>query len=121
MVKADEGLYFAGQITGVEGYIESTASGFYAAKRLAAKLNGTEFHLDNRSAIGALAAYVSDHRLTKFQPMNVNYGIMAEYTREEAKADGIKRSNKPLRNVKIAERSLRYIDEILNREREENA
>ncbi|MBR6764289.1 MAG: methylenetetrahydrofolate--tRNA-(uracil(54)-C(5))-methyltransferase (FADH(2)-oxidizing) TrmFO [Clostridia bacterium] len=121
MVKADEGLYFAGQITGVEGYIESTASGFYAAKRLAAKLNGTEFHLNNRSAIGALAAYVSDHRLTKFQPMNVNYGIMAEYTREEAKADGIKRSNKPLRNVKIAERSLRYIDEILNREREENA
>ncbi|MBR4867191.1 MAG: methylenetetrahydrofolate--tRNA-(uracil(54)-C(5))-methyltransferase (FADH(2)-oxidizing) TrmFO, partial [Clostridia bacterium] len=95
MVKEDEGLYFAGQITGVEGYIESTASGFYAAKRLAAKLNGTGFYLDNRSAIGALAAYVSDHRLTKFQPMNVNYGIMAEYTREEAKADGIKRSNKP--------------------------
>lgn len=119
MVKGDEGLYFAGQITGVEGYIESTASGFYAARRLAAKINGTEFALDNRSAIGALAAYVSDHRLTKFQPMNINYGIMAEYTREEARADGIKRSNKPLRNVKIAQRSLRYIDEILNKAREE--
>lgn len=112
MVKNDEGLYFAGQITGVEGYVESTASGFYAARRLAAKLTGEDFFLDNRSAIGALAAYVSDHRITHFQPMNVNYGIIAEYTREEARADGIKRGNKALRNLKIAERSLKYIEEL---------
>lgn len=111
MVKEDEGLYFAGQITGVEGYVESTASGFYAARRLASKLTGEEFYLDNRSAIGALASYVSDHRITHFQPMNVNYGIIAEYTREEARADGIKRGNKALRNLKIAERSLKYIEE----------
>ena len=114
MVKDDEGLYFAGQITGVEGYVESTASGFYAARRLAVKLTGEDFYLDNRTAVGALAAYVSDHRITHFQPMNVNYGIIAEYTREEARADGIKRGNKPLRNLKIAERSLRYIASVLH-------
>ena len=117
MVREDEGLYFAGQITGVEGYIESTASGFYAARRLAAKLTGEEFCLDDRTAIGALAGYVSDRRIAHFQPMNVNYGIMREYTREEARADGIKRSNKALRNLKIAERSLRLIDEIVKGEK----
>ena len=110
MVRGDEGLYFAGQITGVEGYIESTASGFYAARRLAAKLTGEDFRLDDRTAIGALAGYVSNPRVARFQPMNVNYGILREYTREEARADGVKRSNKALRNLKIAERSLRLID-----------
>jgi len=109
MVSDDPGLYFAGQITGVEGYIESTSSGFYAARRLASEMLGEDFYLDDRTAIGALAAYVSDKRITSFQPMNVNYGIIREYTREEAKADGIKRGNKALRNQKIAERSLKLM------------
>ena len=118
MVREDDGLYFAGQITGVEGYIESTASGFYAARRLTAKLTGESFLLDDRTAVGALARYVSDSRITHFQPMNINYGILREYTREEARADGIKRSNKALRNLKIAERSLRLIDAIKKGESE---
>ncbi|MBQ1272076.1 MAG: methylenetetrahydrofolate--tRNA-(uracil(54)-C(5))-methyltransferase (FADH(2)-oxidizing) TrmFO, partial [Clostridia bacterium] len=72
-VRNRENLYFAGQITGVEGYIESASSGFVAG--LNAVLGDT-VEFPRETAIGALAHYVSDESITDFQPMNVNFGLL---------------------------------------------
>lgn len=72
-VRNQENLYFAGQITGVEGYIESASSGFVAG------LNAVEadrLNFPRQTAIGALAHYVSDPEITDFQPMNINFGLL---------------------------------------------
>ena len=69
---------FAGQMTGVEGYVESAASGFLAAVAMAAKVQGRELpDFPQTTAIGALGLYVSDERITEFQPMNINFSIIA--------------------------------------------
>ena len=76
-VRGNERLMFAGQITGVEGYVESTASGFLAGVELARRLLGQEpLDFPQETAIGALALYVSREGIGDFQPMNVNFGIM---------------------------------------------
>lgn len=68
---------FAGQFTGVEGYVESTASGFLAGTALALKLLGKELpDFTRETAIGALGYYISDSSVANFQPMNINFGIM---------------------------------------------
>lgn len=72
--KNKKGLFFAGQMTGVEGYLESAASGLVAGINAAAK---EPVIFGRKTAIGALAAYISDENITNFQPMNVNFGIMA--------------------------------------------
>jgi len=72
-VRDRENLYFAGQITGVEGYIESASSGFVAG--LNAVLGDTAV-FPKETAIGSLAHYVSDPSVTEFQPMNVNFGLL---------------------------------------------
>ena len=70
-------LMFAGQITGVEGYVESTASGALAAIELARRLAGKPpADFPPETAIGALALYVSGGSVGDFQPMNVNFGII---------------------------------------------
>ncbi len=70
-------LYFAGQMTGVEGYVESTSSGLVAGVNLARRLLGLSPFLPPPStAIGALAAYVSDERVRTFAPMNANFGLI---------------------------------------------
>lgn len=75
-------IYFAGQITGVEGYVESAASGLIAGRNSALAMSGkSEEHFDNETAIGALAQYVSNESITNFQPMNVNFGIMKDLGR----------------------------------------
>ncbi|MBR1796915.1 MAG: methylenetetrahydrofolate--tRNA-(uracil(54)-C(5))-methyltransferase (FADH(2)-oxidizing) TrmFO [Clostridiales bacterium] len=100
-------IYFAGQITGVEGYIESAASGFLAGLNAAMKLKGlsSEVELNSETVIGAMAAYVSDSAVTKFVPMNANFGIVApmpgRFKGKTAKQD---------KNTAIAERSLARID-----------
>ena len=72
-------LYFAGQITGVEGYVESASSGLLAGRCAAASISGQpEPQYDSTTAIGALASYISNESITNFQPMNVNFGIMKE-------------------------------------------
>lgn len=77
-MKAHPNLYFAGQMTGVEGYVESVASGLYAGLNLGRKLHGLpEVDFTNLTAIGALGHYISDESIKDFQPMNINYGIMA--------------------------------------------
>ena len=70
-------VMFAGQITGVEGYVESAASGCLCAIELANRLQGKPpADFPRETAIGALALYISDESVTDFQPMNVNFGIM---------------------------------------------
>ena len=76
-VKKEARVCFAGQITGVEGYVESTASGFLAAVELARRLEGKPpVDFPQETAVGALARYVSNESVTDFQPMNVNFGII---------------------------------------------
>ena len=70
-------LAFAGQLTGVEGYVESTASGLLAGWALANTLLYRPLpDLPRETAIGALAAYVSDESVVSFQPMNINFGLL---------------------------------------------
>ena len=94
---------FAGQMTGVEGYVESTASGYLAAVSMAAKLQGRPLpDFPRETAIGALAAYISDESIVHFQPMNVNFGIMPPL--------GYRVRGKANKNLAIAQRSLAIID-----------
>ena len=97
---------FAGQMTGVEGYVESAASGYLAAVAMAAKVLGKELpEFSNRTAIGALGLYVSDQRIENFQPMNVNFSIIAPLEQRIRK--------KSEKNLAIANRALAEIDELI--------
>lgn len=76
-LKQDRRIYFAGQMTGVEGYMESAASGILAAKNLLLAANGKEkFVLPEDTMLGALARYISDESVVNFQPMGANMGIL---------------------------------------------
>ena len=76
-LKADPRIAFAGQMTGVEGYVESCASGFLAGVELARRLNGqVPIDFPAETAIGALGLYVSNGSVGDFQPMNINFGII---------------------------------------------
>ncbi len=104
-VKAFPKLFFAGQITGVEGYIESTSSGFVAGVNAAMTALGKDSIVFPRETeIGALASYVSLGGVSSvFQPMNANFGIIAPF---EKKIKGGKR----MRNEAYAARSLEIIE-----------
>ncbi len=99
-------VFFAGQITGVEGYVESTSSGFVAGVN-AARYAMCEELIDfpNITALGALAHYISDQNVVNFQPMNANFGLVANL---EQKVKGGKR----FRNEALANRSIEYINSI---------
>jgi methylenetetrahydrofolate--tRNA-(uracil-5-)-methyltransferase len=95
-------------MTGVEGYIESTSSGFLAGFNAARKMKGlSPFIPDNRCAIGALANYVSDRTVTSFQPMNVNFGIFEDL--------GMRIKDKREKAECYAERSFEEIDVIVKK------
>ena len=97
---------FAGQMTGVEGYVESAASGFLASVAMAAKVQGREIpDFPKETAIGALGLYVSDERIENFQPMNVNFSIIAPLEQRIRK--------KAEKNLAIANRSLAIIDTLV--------
>ena len=96
---------FAGQMTGVEGYVESTASGFLASIAMAAKVLGNEIpNFPQETAIGALGLYISDGRIENFQPMNINFSIIAPLEQRIRK--------KAEKNLAIAERALAIIDTL---------
>ena len=96
---------FAGQMTGVEGYVESTASGYLAAVCMAARLKGEPIpDFPRETAIGALAAYISDPSVTDFQPMNINFGLLPPL--------GRKVKGKAAKNLAIAERALSALAEM---------
>ncbi len=102
-LKQRESLYFAGQMTGVEGYLESTASGFVAGVNLARQIKGRDPVIFPRTtAIGALAHYIAGGAVGKFQPMNVTFGIMEGLERKVKK--------KRERNYQISMRALEVID-----------
>ncbi len=97
---------FAGQMTGVEGYVESAASGMLASIAMAAKVQGREVpDFPKETAIGALGLYISDERIENFQPMNVNFSIVAPLEQRIRK--------KAEKNLAIANRSLAIIDEMV--------
>ena len=97
---------FAGQMTGVEGYVESTASGYLAAVAMAAKLQGREVPVfPKETAIGALGLYISDSSIENFQPMNINFSIISPLEKRIRK--------KAEKNMAIANRSLAVIDEMV--------
>ena len=101
--RRDPMVAFAGQMTGVEGYVESCASGYLAAVSMAARLEGRPVpDFGTVTAIGALAHYVSDGTVASFQPMNVNFGIIAPL---EQRVRG--KANK---NLAIANRSLAHLE-----------
>lgn len=96
-------LFFAGQITGVEGYVESCASGLYVGINMAKYIKGEPMYdLSNETMIGALAYYVANANSDNFQPMNVNFGIV-----------------KPLHNIKKKDRKEAYGKRALEKIKEE--
>ena len=97
---------FAGQMTGVEGYVESTASGFLAAVAMAARLQGREVpDFPKTTAIGALGLYISDSTVENFQPMNINFSIISPLEQRIRK--------KAEKNLAIANRALCVIDQMV--------
>ena len=104
--RRDPMVAFAGQMTGVEGYVESAASGFLAAVAMAAKVQGRELpDFPRTTAVGALGLYISDESIENFQPMNVNFSIIQPLEQRIRK--------KAEKNLAISNRSLAVIDELI--------
>ncbi len=105
-LKERRNLFFAGQMTGVEGYLESASSGLIAGINALRVLKGeNEIDFTKETAIGALANYVSNPSVVSFQPMNVNFGIIAPLDRKV-------KGGKKVRNAAIGERCLEKVKEI---------
>ena len=113
-LKSNPNIYFAGQITGVEGYVESISSGLVAALNAVEDFNNRNSNENERqnkitfpetTVIGALAKYISTPN-KKFQPMNANFGILPELT-------GKKIKDKKLRYQELANRSLEILEKRL--------
>ena len=102
-VRGNERIAFAGQITGVEGYVESTASGCLAALELARRLEGKKpINFPRETAMGALALYISDESVVNFQPMNVNFGLIPQL--------GYRVKGKRNKNAEISKRALELLE-----------
>ncbi len=102
-VRGNERLMFAGQITGVEGYVESTASGCLTALELARRLEGkTPVDFPRETAMGAMALYISDQSVVNFQPMNVNFGLIPPL--------GFRVKGKRNKNAAISKRALEALE-----------
>ncbi|HIS24226.1 MAG TPA: methylenetetrahydrofolate--tRNA-(uracil(54)-C(5))-methyltransferase (FADH(2)-oxidizing) TrmFO [Candidatus Faeciplasma gallinarum] len=105
--KGDQRIYFAGQMSGVEGYMESAASGIYAGLSLARRLNGLdEITLPEDTMIGALSAYVEKGSPSGFQPMGANMGILPELPE--------KIKNKQEKYAALAKRALSSLEQALH-------
>ncbi|MCI9578843.1 MAG: methylenetetrahydrofolate--tRNA-(uracil(54)-C(5))-methyltransferase (FADH(2)-oxidizing) TrmFO [Oscillibacter sp.] len=104
-LKAEPRISFAGQMTGVEGYVESAASGFLAGVETARRLRGLPpVDFPQETAIGALGLYVSNPSVTVFQPMNINFGIMPPLGRRV--------KGKRNKNAELSRRSLERIEAL---------
>lgn len=105
-LRSDAKIFFAGQITGVEGYMESASSGIMAGLNAARYLLGKEpLVLPNTTVTGALARYISDETVTNFQPMGANFGMLPPLPE--------KIRDKSERYTAIAERGMRDLEEYL--------
>ena len=104
-LRKDPRISFAGQMTGVEGYVESAASGMLVGIETAARALGLEaVDFPQETAIGALSIYISGGSVGDFQPMNINFGIITPL--------GYRVKGKRNKNAEISGRSLAIIDEI---------
>ena len=104
-LKTEPRIAFAGQMTGVEGYVESCASGFLAGVELARHLNGqTPIDFPAETAIGALGLYVSNGSVGDFQPMNINFGIIPPLDHRV--------KGKRNKNAELSQRSLEILEGI---------
>ena len=107
-LRSEPRITFAGQMTGVEGYVESAASGFLAGVELARRMAGeAPVDFPRETALGALGLYVSDESISPFQPMNINFGII---TPLDHRVKG-----KRNKNQEISARSLAIIDQLRER------
>ncbi|MEG0797360.1 MAG: methylenetetrahydrofolate--tRNA-(uracil(54)-C(5))-methyltransferase (FADH(2)-oxidizing) TrmFO [Acidaminococcaceae bacterium] len=105
-LQANPRFYFAGQLTGVEGYVESAASGLMAGLNIAqAALNKQPLDFPPETAHGALARYISTAEVKNFQPMNVNFGILPPLT--------LRIRKKKEKNALIAARALEALTTML--------
>ena len=108
-LRSDERISFAGQMTGVEGYVESAASGMLVGIETAARVLGLPaVDFPQETAIGALGNYISGGSVGDFQPMNINFGII---TPLDHRVKG-----KRNKNAAISERSLKIIEELKEKE-----
>ena len=108
-LKSDPRTVFAGQMTGVEGYVESCASGFLAGVELARRLNGqTPVDFPAETAIGALGLYVSNGSVGDFQPMNINFGIIPPLDHRV--------KGKRNKNAELSRRSLDILSQTIEQE-----
>lgn len=108
-LRSDPRISFAGQMTGVEGYVESAASGMLVGIETAARLLGLPpADFPQETAIGALGLYVSGGSVGDFQPMNINFGIISPL--------GYRVKGKRNKNAEISARSLSIIDELMKKE-----
>ena len=103
--KKNEKIFFAGQITGVEGYVESAASGLAAGINIAKLVNGEDMvTFPRETAIGGLAHYISEGSVGNFQPMNVTFGIISPLNQKIRK--------KKEKNFAIAQRAIEAIKRV---------
>ena len=108
-LRTDSRISFAGQMTGVEGYVESAASGMLVGIETAARVMGLEsVDFPQETAIGALAEYISGGSVGDFQPMNINFGIITPL--------GYRVKGKRNKNAEISRRSLEIIDKLMTKE-----
>ena len=108
-LKSDPRISFAGQMTGVEGYVESASSGMLVGIETAARLLELEpVNFPQETAIGALGLYISGGSVGDFQPMNINFGIITPL--------GYRVKGKRNKNAEISARALRIIDELMEKE-----
>ena len=104
-VRTEPRVRFAGQITGVEGYVESTASGCLAAMELARELQGKPpIDFPQETAMGALALYISEESVVHFQPMNVNFGLIPPL--------GYRVKGKRNKNAELSKRALEALGKL---------
>lgn len=104
-LKTDPRLYFAGQFTGVEGYIESASSGLLAGLNCARQARGENpVDLTPRTACGALAHYISSPRVKALEPMNINFGLLEPLVTEKKIRD------KQLKYQMVAQRALETVE-----------
>lgn len=108
-LRTEPRISFAGQMTGVEGYVESAASGMLVGIETAARVLGMEpVDFPQETATGALALYISGGSVGDFQPMNVNFGIISPL--------GYRVKGKRNKNAEISKRSLEIIDQLMTKE-----
>lgn len=113
MLRSRPGLYFAGQMTGVEGYVESASSGLVAGLNAARRALSLEpVYFGRETVIGSLASYISDEGVVNFQPMNANFGLVAPLGHKV-------KGGKKARGEALGARAIEYIKSYISEKNEQ--